>query len=62
MASFGEDQEEEEAALVSASITDEQLAVLAGTNDIAGVSFLQMTVDSVQSPITASPSRAFQLT
>lgn len=38
---------EEEEALVSASITDEQLAVLSGTTDLNTATFLQMTVDSV---------------
>ena len=39
---------EEEEALTSASITDEQLAVLAGTTDIARATHLQLTVDSVR--------------
>ena len=41
---------EEEAALLSASITDEQLQVLAGSTDLESVKFLQMTVDSVRAP------------
>lgn len=44
---------DEEEALVSASITDEQLAVLSGTTDLSTATFLQMTVDSV-SPAAAA--------
>ncbi|EOD11204.1 hypothetical protein EMIHUDRAFT_257505 [Emiliania huxleyi CCMP1516] len=42
---------EEEEALTSASITDEQLAVLAGTTDIARATHLQLTVDSACVPL-----------
>jgi len=42
---------DEEEALVSASITDEQLAVLSGTTDLSTATFLQMTVDSAHVPL-----------
>lgn len=51
MFEFGEDQLEEEAALVSASITDEQLAVLTGSHNLATTEYLQMTVDSAHVPL-----------
>jgi len=44
---------EEDEALLSASITDEQLAVLSGTTDLSTATFLQMTVDSVRRPARA---------
>eukprot|EP00966_Prymnesium_polylepis_P248608 5748052-Prymnesium_polylepis.1 len=49
--SLGEDQLEEEAALISASITDEQLHSLAGSTDLSTVNFLQMAVDSEYVPL-----------
>mmetsp|Transcript_25243 Transcript_25243/g.76595 ORF Transcript_25243/g.76595 Transcript_25243/m.76595 type:complete len:531 (+) Transcript_25243:57-1649(+) len=42
---------EEEEALVSASITDEQLAVLSGSSELGEATFLQMTVDAAQVPL-----------
>ena len=44
-------QEEEEAALISASITDEQLQALTGTHDLDAVTFLQLAVDSSCVPL-----------
>ena len=50
-------EEEEEAALLSASITDEQLQSLAGTKDLEGVRFLQMAVDSEFVPLSSLGER-----
>ena len=48
---LGDDQLEEEEALISASVTDEQLATLAGTTELASVTFLQLAVDSTHVPL-----------
>ena len=48
---MGDDQLEEEEALISASVTDEQLATLAGTTELASVTFLQLAVDSTHVPL-----------
>ena len=54
---LGEDQIEEEAALISASITDEQLHALAGSSDLSVVTFLQMAVDSEFAPLSTLGER-----
>jgi len=46
-----EEQEEEEAALISASITDDQLRALTGSHQLDTVDFLQMAVDSSCVPL-----------
>ena len=46
-----EEQEEEEAALISASITDDQLRALTGSHQLEAVDFLQMAVDSSCVPL-----------
>ena len=48
---------EVEAALLSASITDEQLQSLAGTHDLLSVRFLQMAVDSEFVPLNCLGER-----
>ena len=48
---LGDAQLEEEEALISASVTDEQLATLAGTTELASVTFLQLAVDSTHVPL-----------
>ena len=48
---LGDDQLEEEEALISASVTDEQLATLAGTTELASVTFLKLAVDSTHVPL-----------
>ena len=48
---------EEEAALLSASITDEQLHALAGTHELSSVRFLQMAVDSEFVPLNCLGDR-----
>jgi len=48
---------EEEAALLSASITDEQLHVLTGTHELSTVRFLQMAVDSEFVPLNCLGDR-----
>ena len=53
--------DEEAAALLSASITDEQLQSLAGTRDLANVRFLQMAVDSEFVPLSCIGERLPQL-
>ena len=55
------DADEEERALISASITDEQLHALTGTRDLAGVRFLQMAVDSEFVPLGSLGERLPQL-
>ena len=52
-----DDPFEEEAALVSASITDEQLEALTGSRDLSTVTFLQMTVDSAHVPLACIGER-----
>ena len=52
-----EDAEEEERALVSASITDEHLHVLTGTTELATVRFLQLAVDSEFVPLSSLGER-----
>ena len=54
---FGATIEEEDAALLSASITDEQLHALAGTHDLENVRFLQMAVDSEFVPLSCIGER-----
>ena len=49
--------DEVEAALLSASITDEQLMSLAGTRELEGVRFLQMAVDSEYVPLSCLGER-----
>lgn len=51
------DPEEDEAALLSASITDEQLHSLAGTRELETVRFLQMAVDSEFVPLSCLGER-----
>ena len=48
---------EVEAALLSASITDEQLQSLAGTRELESVTFLQMAVDSEFVPLSCLGER-----
>ena len=48
---FGDDAAEEEAALISASITDEQLQALTGSLDLGSVTLLQMAVDAAHVPL-----------
>ena len=48
---------EVEAALLSASITDEQLQSLAGTRELESVRFLQMAVDSEFVPLNCLGER-----
>ena len=48
---------EVEAALLSASITDEQLQSLAGTRELENVTFLQMAVDSEFVPLSCLGER-----
>ena len=56
MLSF-ESAEEEEQALLSAAVSDEQLAVLTGTRDLASIRFLQMAVDSEFVPLSCLGER-----
>lgn len=54
---FGDTIDEENAALLSASITDEALHALAGTRDLDSVRFLQMAVDSEFVPLACLGER-----
>ena len=57
-ASLAQSEEHEvEAALLSASITDEQLSVLAGTREFESVKFLQCAVDSEFVPLSCLGER-----
>lgn len=54
---WGDTIDEENAALLSASITDEALQALAGTRDLENVRFLQMAVDSEFVPLSCLGDR-----
>ena len=54
-------QEEEEQALISASITDEQLRALTSSHDLESVRFLQLAVDSSCVPLDTLGERLPQL-
>ena len=51
------EEQEEEQALISASITDEQLRVLTGSHHLETVDFLQLAVDSSCVPLNTLGER-----